>query len=117
MIRRLVDVHYTAYREQPTPERISFWLRELRTPEFLLEAARAHAEAVERTLPNRSLLRWATRRGLESGALARALRQEEDAERRADEAYWQPLRERLSQLRREARRLADFNPEPKTRQG
>ncbi len=32
MIRRLVDVHYTTYRQEPSTERIAFWLRELRTP-------------------------------------------------------------------------------------
>ncbi|MEE8584869.1 MAG: hypothetical protein V3T83_08460 [Acidobacteriota bacterium] len=103
MIRRLADVNYTTYRQEPTPERIGFWLQELRTPEFLLEAARAHADALERTAPDRPLLKWATRHGLESGALARALREEEDAERSADAAYWQPLRERLSRLRRRPR--------------
>ncbi len=103
MIRRLVDVHYTTYREQPTVERVGFWLRELRTPEFLTEAARTHTGALERATQDRPLLRSATRAGLESGALARALRAEEDAERSADAAYWQPLRERLALLRRRAR--------------
>ncbi len=101
MIRRLVDVHYTTYREQPTGERIDFWLRELRTPEFLEEAARAQAGAIGAAARDRPLLKTATRHGLESGALARALRAEEDAERSADAAYWQPLREKLSRLRRE----------------
>jgi len=100
MIRRLVDVHYTTYREEPTPQRIDFWLRELRTPEFLVEVARAHSGALDRAASERFLLGWATREGLESGALARALREEEEAERSADAAYWQPLRERLSRLRR-----------------
>ena len=48
----------------------------------------------------------ATCQGLESGALARALHEEEDAERSADAAYWQLLRQRFSRLRREARRSA-----------
>ncbi len=113
MIRRLVDVHYTTYREQPTAERMDFWLRELRTPEFLVEAAGlpqeatgalSHTDVFEAAAQNRPLLRTATSEGLEGGALARALRAEEDAERNADAAYWQPLRERLSRLRREVRR-------------
>ncbi len=104
MIRRLVDVHYTTYRQQPTAGRIGFWLRELRTPEFLVEAARAHAGALEKTAPDRPLLKSATHDGLASSDLARALRAEEDAERSADAAYWQPLRESLSRLRRDARR-------------
>ena len=109
MIRRLVDVHYTTYREDPTVEQVGFWLRELRTPEFLVEAARlalASAGALEAAVLDRPLLRSATRDGLASGTLARALRAEEDAERSADESYWRPLRERLSRLRQEARRSA-----------
>ncbi len=103
MIRRLVDVHYTAYREAPTDERLDFWLRELRTPEFLVEAVAAHAATLDIAALRRPVLQSATRDGLENGALARALRAEEDAERSADAAYWRPLRERLSQLRRAAR--------------
>ncbi len=106
MIRRLVDVHYTAHRGEPTPERSRFWLRELRTPEFLVEAAAAHPGALEEAARDRPLLQWATREGLASGALARALREEEDAERSADAAYWRPLREKLARLRRAAQRPA-----------
>ncbi len=104
MIRRLVDVHYTTYRQEPTTERIAFWLRELRTPEFLVEAATAHPGSVKAEAPRRPLLASATRESLKSGTLARALRAEEDAEREADAEYWRPLRETLSRLRRDARR-------------
>lgn len=103
MIRRLVDVNYTTYREQPTPQRIAFWLRELRTPEFLVEAVRAYADAARKETEARPLLQWATRKGVDNGALARALREEEDAERSADSEYWRPLREKLSRLRRKTR--------------
>ena len=53
MLRRLVDVHYLANREEPTPERVDFWLNELRTAVLLIEAAahypgRAHAVAANR---------------------------------------------------------------------
>lgn len=104
MIRRLVDVHYANNRAEPTHERIDFWLRELRTPEFLVEIARANPDGSERVAEDRPLLRRATREGLTSGALARALREEEDAERSADAAYWKPLREKLGRLRRDGRR-------------
>jgi len=103
MVRRLVDIHYTTYREKPSPERIRFWFHELRTPEFLVEVAGAHADALESVAPDRPLVRWATQEGLESGVLARALREEEDAERSADAAYWKPLREKLARLRQEGR--------------
>lgn len=50
MVRRLVDVNYLTYRNEPTPERVAFWLRELRTPELLVEAAEAHPDAAARHL-------------------------------------------------------------------
>ena len=46
----------------------------------------------------------ATAEHLENGALGRALRDEEEAQRSADAAFWRPLRQRLEELRREARR-------------
>jgi Nucleotidyl transferase AbiEii toxin, Type IV TA system len=100
MIRRLVDVNYLNHRDEPTPERLRFWLRELRTPELLVEAARAHADIAAELSGERPLLTLAQAEHLESGALGRALRAEEDAERRLDEAYWKPLREHLERLRR-----------------
>ncbi len=104
MIRRLVDVNYLTYRDEPTPERILFWLRELRSPELLVEAARAHADVLEKVVGERPLLKLATSESLANGALERALRDEEDVERRRDAAYWKPLREQLERLLREARK-------------
>jgi len=40
---------------------------------------------------------------LDGGDLARALREEEEAVRTEDEAYWRPLKRELSRLRRERR--------------
>jgi hypothetical protein len=104
MIRRLVDVNYLGHREEPTPEQILFWLRELRTAELLVEAARAHADALEELVKERPLLKLATPEHLASGFLDRALREEEDAERQLDAMYWKPLREKLERLRRDVRR-------------
>lgn len=100
MIRRLVDVNYLSHRDEPTLERRRFWLRELRTPELLVEAAQAHADVAAGLVEERPLLKLAQAEHLASGALGRALREEEDAERRRDEEYWKPLRERLERLRR-----------------
>lgn len=100
MIRRLVDVNYLSHREEPTPERVLFWLRELRTPELLVEAADAHAAVAKGLVGERPLLSLATSEDLANGALDRALREEEDSERRLDAAYWKPLRERIEHLRR-----------------
>jgi len=100
MIRRLVDVNYLSFRSEPTRERIRFWLRELRTPEFLVEAAQSHSGIVKELVGERPLLQLTTARNLEDGSLDRALREEEDAERRRDVTYWKPLREELERLRR-----------------
>jgi hypothetical protein len=106
MIRRLVDVNYLTYRDEPIPERILFWLRELRSPEFLIEAVRVHADVLEKVVGGRPLLKLATSENVANGALERALRDKEDAERRRDAAYWKPLREQLERLRREVRKGA-----------
>src|SRR5437016_11725877 len=39
MIRRLVEAHYFQNREKPTAAQVKFWLRELRTPDLLIEVA------------------------------------------------------------------------------
>ena len=103
MIRRLVDVNYLNHRDEPTPERIVFWLRELRTPDLLVEAARAHGEAAKKLVEERKLLKLATSENLTNEALERALRDEEDAERKLDAAYWKPLKEQIERLRRTGR--------------
>jgi hypothetical protein len=109
MIRRLVDVNYLSHRDRPTPEQVAFWLRQLRNPELLVEVARHHPETYEEIRAQRPLLELAASEPAESGTLARALRDEEEAERQADVEYWRPLKKRLTQLRWEMRRS---RPEP-----
>lgn len=100
MIRRLVEVNYLLHREDATEERIRFWLRELRTPELLVEVVRAHPALAEEASAERPLLGQATMDTLDSGLLGKALRDEEEAERRLDAEHWKPLREHLERLRR-----------------
>ena len=100
MIRRLVDVNYVSHRDEPTAERLRFWLRESRTTELLVEAARDHPGITAELLAERPLLKLATSEHLASGALARALRDEEEAVRRLDAEYWKPRRAEIERLRR-----------------
>jgi hypothetical protein len=100
MIRRLVEVNYLSHRDDPTEDRVRFWLRELRTPEILVEVVQAHAGLAEEVSRERALLKLATPENLESGLLGRALRDEEEAVRRLDTEYWKPLREQLERIRR-----------------
>lgn len=98
MVRALVEAHYFAHRENPSPDSVVFWLLELRTPDLLIEIAsrnRGVADAI-------SLKRPAVAAALGGNAdeVARLLSEEERRERIADEAYWRPLKNELEQMRR-----------------
>ena len=97
MVRRLLEAHFFEHREKATGAQIRFWLRELRTPELLLETARRWPKAWAAQKRHRGLLRFA-RPGGEAKLLA-ALEAEEWAERRADARYWAPLKAELERLR------------------
>jgi hypothetical protein len=49
MIRRLVEQNYFTAADRVTPESLVFWLRELRTPELLLQLASANPEIARRS--------------------------------------------------------------------
>lgn len=98
MIRRLVEAHYFQHRGKPSKAQIAFWLRELRTPELLIEIARRHAGLCGRLVRDRPLLAAAVTR--QGDDLERALREEEAIERERDKRYWLPLRKELETLRR-----------------
>lgn len=99
MIRRLLEADYFAGRDNSPVDQIGFWLRELRTPELLIEVAADHREIADRLTAVRPLLRFAL---LENEALLTdGLVAEERAEREADKEYWRPLKAELEQLRRD----------------
>lgn len=101
MLRRLVEVNYLTFRDQPTDPRVAFWLLELRTPALLIEAAARFAERARELAVRRPVLAEALagREDQITGGLVR----EEGAERAADRVYWTPLRAELEALRRQAR--------------
>lgn len=93
MIRRLVEQSFYS-TEAPSPEAVAFWLRELRSPELFVDlAARFPADAAHST---RESVRLALTADLT--AVEEALAREQQAERAADRAYWEPLRRELEQL-------------------
>jgi hypothetical protein len=107
MVRRLVDVHYLDPELDATEERMRFWLRELRTPSFLVDCARRAPELAREVGGVRDATAAADRvaRGqADEAAVTAALTAEEARERTADEAYWRPLLAELEVLRHEARR-------------
>ena len=97
MLQRLVEAHYLKHRNSAEAEQQRFWLRELRTLEFLTEAVRKWPEQAERLSRERPLLALARTGNLES--VIEALMAEERTERELDRRYWQPLKTELEQLR------------------
>jgi hypothetical protein len=97
MIRRLVEQSYFGGSRSATPDQVRFWLRELRTPELLVEAAAAHPELASAE----ALLRPAVQvaRSGRPDDVSEALTAEEREERRKDREYWAPLKRELEELR------------------
>jgi hypothetical protein len=98
MIRRLLEAHYFEHRASPGSARVVFWLKELRTPELLVEVAQQYPRACGRMMATRPLLTHAL--GGSLWEIARGLLEEEMAERARDRQYWSPLRKELEFLRR-----------------
>ena len=97
MIRRLVEQSYFGHSPSPTQGLVRFWLRELRTPELLVEVAVAH--------PGLACAEAVLRPAVEAALAARledvsdALEAEEREERRKDREYWAPLKLELEEFR------------------
>ncbi|HEX9937909.1 MAG TPA: hypothetical protein VGB15_12335 [Longimicrobium sp.] len=97
MVRRLVESNYQAFYDQPDSTRIQFWLRELRTPELLIEAVDRFPAEAQAAVATREAVEAARRGDLD--AVRRAFDDEVARERAADRTYWAPLRRELEQLR------------------
>lgn len=102
MVRRLVEVSYDRGYTAPTDPQVVFWLRELRTPEILVEAASRFPDAAARIGNDRDAT--ATALGGSVDAVREELRREEERERTEDRAYWAPLRAELEAMRHARRR-------------
>jgi hypothetical protein len=97
MIRALVESHYFSNRENPSPEAAAFWLREVRTPDLLVEIAAKHRGLASRFALERPAISAALENN--SDEVARLLTEEERRERIVDEAYWKPLKTELEEMR------------------
>jgi hypothetical protein len=98
MIRRLIEADHAAVTGVPSPDQVRFWLREGRTATLLVElASRYPAEAKSLATTVRPLLDASLRGDLAD--VEDRLAQEEQAERKADRAYWIPLRAELERMR------------------
>ena len=101
MIRRLLEAHYFKHRAHPGRSRVTFWLKELRTPELLVEVAQQYPRPCRRMTASRPLLAAAL--AGEVKEIANGLLEEEMAEREKDRQYWASLRQELELLRRSRR--------------
>jgi len=97
MIRRLLEADYVS-DDNPSNDKVRFWLMESRTPRMLVELAQRYRAEAESLIPSRPLLASACR-GDESSVEA-DLEEEQKVEREADRRYWKPLFEELEELRR-----------------
>jgi hypothetical protein len=97
MLRRLVEAHYFANRENAQSDQIAFWLRESRSPTILVELASVYSDAARGAVDERPALDCAIRG--DEAALAAALADEERAIREEDRIYWLPLKAELERLR------------------
>ncbi|MGH7664679.1 MAG: hypothetical protein ACRENI_10355 [Gemmatimonadaceae bacterium] len=102
MVRRLVEMNYLDAALEPTPERFEFWLRELRTPEFLLDCVQRVPDLAGEVAASRPVAAAAVAGG-SIDDIAAELAAEEAAERAADNAYWTPLIRELEALRHASR--------------
>lgn len=98
MLRRLLEAHYFEHQAHPSNAQVAFWLKELRTPELLLEVAQRFPHACRRIMTARPLLAHALAGDL--AEITRGLLTEETAEREKDRQYWSSLRKELEVLRR-----------------
>lgn len=98
MIRRLLEADYLRGKEGATPAQKEFWLRELRTPEFLIELAADEEELANKISAERFDVIFGAQSASRS-ATRKALAEEEARERDQDRSYWQELRRELEALR------------------
>lgn len=101
MIDALVEGHYLALGNAPTPERIFFWLADSRTPERLLDLTARFPAQTAIALASRPLLALALSDNLPDlrAALDAEVREEQDKDRR----YWEPLKREMEAFRRAER--------------
>ena len=99
MIRRLVEASYFGDRDSPSPEQVRFWLAELRTPGLLVEVVQRFRLEAEAAQGDRPVIAAALQ-GASPHEVQRSMEEEEQGERSADVAFWEPLKRELSQLRR-----------------
>ena len=94
-------LHYREHGQEPTPERIRFWLGQSRTPETTLLLVQRFPDEARELIADRPFLEAAL-----AGDLARVrdgLNEEELRDRQRDREYWAPLKAEMETFRRAER--------------
>jgi hypothetical protein len=97
MVARLVEGTYFAAGDSPSAKDISFLLRELRTPDILIEFVSRFPSAAQEFAPRRLAVQAALSGDIEQ--VRAALRIEQDEAIRRDRLWWEPLKRELEQFR------------------
>ena len=97
MLRQLVENDIIVNEDNPSKEKISWWLLESRNADSLIKLAGKYSAIVEECIEKRELLKLALTSDAQK--LNLALYEEELIERQKDVEYWKPLRKELETLR------------------
>jgi hypothetical protein len=103
MIARLIERSYFESKDSPSDDHVTLWLQELRTPDLLVEVARAHSRRAGELANRRPAIAAALAGAIEQASLA--IDDEEREERRLDREYWAPLKQELELLRHRSQKL------------
>ena len=101
VIDALVAIHYRENTGAPTPDYVTFWMTEARSPELLTNLTSRFPTEARQVLAARPLLHLALEG--EMSALREALDAEVRAEQEKDRLYWDPLKRELAEFRRAER--------------
>ena len=101
VIELLAAIHHRENGHHPSPTSIEFWLREVRTPELLIQLAAQYPSQSQSLASARPLLTIAATGDID--ALRLALDTERQAEQALDRAYWEPLKRELEEFRKAER--------------
>lgn len=97
MLKRLVENDIILHKDKPQAKRLKWWLREVRSPEILVELSGKYPKIAQECISERPLLSLAVTADIEQ--LRVKLNQEEINYRHTDIEYWGPLRNELEMFR------------------
>jgi len=97
MLKRLVENDMIVHKKNPSQNQISWWLRESRNAQRLVDLAKKYPQRTKECVIQRPLLSFAL--ASDYRRVASAIQKEEMIERQKDIEYWTPLRKELEMLR------------------